>query len=144
MKLKNEVHRRLANDFKQACIEAFHDSPFNQQAIADACDTTQETISRWFGYTSEQHLPAFLLSVLPKEIAIPLLKFFADKFDYVMIARKPEMQLDGHIEDELLEIDRLQGKIIEMGMQDPKRSRKLVDKMRSVVERMDTELEGKI
>ncbi len=141
MKMKSERIQRLANDFKQACIEAYHDSPFNQQAVADSCETTQESVSRWFSYTSDQHLPAFLISFLPKEIAVPILKFLANKFEYVLVARKPEMELDGRIEDELLEIDRLQGKIIEIREEDPKKCRKLVDKLRGVVDRMDHELE---
>jgi transposase-like protein len=79
---------RLASEFKDEAVQQQHDCGLRQADIADAIETTTQTVSRWMAYSSEFHIPAFALAVLPATFSIPLIRWIAARHGYTVEPRK--------------------------------------------------------
>lgn len=132
-------------EVKEQLLIALQESPYKQETIADACETTQASISRWFGYNTEHLPPMHILAVLPKEIAVPLCRYFAQRHGYDVIPQVPTSRTDGSLEDECLDIAKKLGDIISDARQNPDKARKLLrhfQEMQEVVQRGIAEVQG--
>lgn len=104
--------QRMDEDFRAICTEALYESDVPQKALADRNKVTQPHISRWFSYSGDSPLPAFRIPLLPKSIALPILKYLASKFEAVLFERNPsKMELDGKVTDEVLDLAQRVGKL---------------------------------
>ena len=123
--------QRVEDEFREASTEALYSSSAPQKAIADLNKVQQSTISRWLSYTGDTPLPAFRILLLPHDIAFPILKFLANKFDMVLLPRNPTKgQLDGQIADEALSLAESVGKLAgeaQQGRLDRKKCREILE-----------------
>jgi hypothetical protein len=92
----------MASSFKAACVDALMDSSLTQQDLADAAGTNQATISRWFAYSTECHMPAFALLALPEPVRLSILRYLADCANCSVTPRPAVKDLNGDVSDEEL------------------------------------------
>jgi len=136
---------KASEDFKALCVESLNSTGFTQQDIADACGTTQATVSRYFSYNGDHQLPAFLMQFIPPEIALPLLIDIADKHNFD-VTRKPgvEGKLNGKIEDELLDMLTELGEVTKEAkstrQEDFRRVARHLPHIKEIVARMEAEV----
>jgi len=95
-----------------------HEYRLVQKQLADELGVDQSTISRWFSFDGESDFPASLTPVLAqrpqlKPLAIAILEFQADRMGYDLIKRVKHAELDGHLDDEMLEIVKHLGRVVE-------------------------------
>ena len=109
------------NEIKNLMIEAQQESGIIQESLADDCQVTQATISRWFSYKIEYFPPIYSLFLLPEQITVPLCKFFLRRFNKTVIDIPESLHLDGNIDDNLLNIDVFQAEIIKLHGSNPKK-----------------------
>lgn len=102
----------LASAFKEACVDALVESGLTQQDLADACGTNQATISRWFAYSTEFHMPAYIVHVLPEPLRIVILRHLADSMNCSVNPRPEAKSLKGNPSDEALLIMQELGKLV--------------------------------
>lgn len=126
MHIFNEKLERLAKDVKEELLIALQESPFKQEAIADACGTSQGTISKWFSYNPDHQPPLWILSVLPEEIVVPMCRFFLKRFGCDVTQPLPVLRLNGNLDDECLGMAAKLGEIITDVKQNPDKVRRLL------------------
>jgi hypothetical protein len=78
-----------ATEFKDAAVQQLGDCGMKQEQIASPLGTTVATVSRWFNFEQEFHLPAFTLAILPKEFSVPILRWLANHHGMNLTERIP-------------------------------------------------------
>lgn len=125
----NRKTEAIVNEVKNQMLESLQESAITQESLADDCQVTQATISRWFSYKIEYFPPLYILSLLPEAIAVPLCKFFLSRFNKIVIDAPKALKLDGDINDNLLAIDVFQAEIIKDKGRNPKKVIAMCEKM---------------
>lgn len=119
----------IINESKNVMLEALQESNVTQESLADDCQVTQATISRWFSYKIEFFPPVYVLSLLPESITVPLCKFFLSRFNKLVVDAPKNLTLDGNIDDNLLNIDVFQAEIIKLRGGNPKKTIKMCEEI---------------
>lgn len=131
----------IVNEVKNQMIEAQQESQYTQESLADDCQVTQATISRWFSYKIDYFPPLYILSLLPESITVPLCKHFLSRFDKIVIDAPIGLKIDGNIDDNLLAIDVFQAEIIKLKGQNPKKIISMCEKMEHEIATIKQEAE---
>jgi hypothetical protein len=123
MPIFNRNLENLVHEVKEQFLVAMQEAPYSQEAIADACHTTQPTISRWFSYSLDHIPPVYVLALLPEEIAMPVLKWLLKRFGWNAVKPIPVRQVNNSFEDECLDIAKELGHIVEEVQGHPERAK---------------------
>jgi hypothetical protein len=139
---------RLAEEFKATALATMAECAITQDMIADAIGVNRSTIARWFSYGGDLHFPAALTSMLStkqlRPLALDIIRFQAQALGLnVVDGEWVDAYLDGSMDDELLEIGRLEGKMIELKDKSPRQVSRLCDEMERIVNRLRLEIKGK-
>mgnify|MGYP007083481298 CR=1 FL=1 len=145
MNISDTTQRRLAEDLKTTCVQAYQDAEITQEQLADALKTTQANISRWFAYSTDQHLPAFLIPMLPRPVLEAVIAFLASAGNMMVVPTiKLVDQLNGSLDDEIVAIIEKIGSLSEEHRKSPHlhvRLKKRALEIIELAERMELELE---
>ena len=145
MRTYNPKIESLAREFKDLAVQMLGETALTQESLADSLSTTQGTISRWLAYTSDLHIPAIALAILPKEFSLPLLKWILDRHGLIATPKIPVTgELNGDLTDEGLDLAELTGKMIEHFRRTSGNRRQLakdIDRMEQVIARAKAEVE---
>lgn len=139
---------RLAEDFKACVLASMGDNKLTQQMLADAIGVDQATISRWFSYGGDLHFPACLTPMFSSDalrvLALDILRFQAQPLGFMVADSLGSVgEVNGSLDDELLEIGRLEGKMIELKDKSPRQVARLCDELERVVNRARLELKAR-
>lgn len=128
--------------FREVCVDSLNDSTHTQQDLADLAGVHQCTIARWFAYTGEVPIPAYVLSVLPREVALPILAHVARKHDHDVVPCAPHAkELNGNLEDEELDLAAELGKLVEAARTtDRRKVLRHLEKMSVLISRARSEI----
>jgi hypothetical protein len=129
-------------EFREVCVEALNSSNQTQQQLADLAGVHQCTIARWFAYTGDPSIPAYILGTLPSNVVLPILSFLAHKHGYnITPAAVPAGALNGKLEDEELDLAAELGRLIESAKKtDKRRMLRVLDQMMVLVSRAKSEI----
>mgnify|MGYP007100140041 FL=1 len=145
MNISDTTQRRLAEDLKTTCVQAYQDAGITQEQLADALKTTQGNVSRWFAYSTDQHLPAFLIPMLPRPVLEAVIAFLASAGNMMVVPTiKLVDQLNGSLDDEIVAIIEKIGSLSEEHRKSPHlhvRLKKRALEIIELAERMELELE---
>lgn len=141
----NEIVRDRAIKFKQLFYNTIqkNDERIKQDEIAFELKTTQESISNYINPTSNSNLPAFQIKYLPRDIRIPIINDFIADLGARVVLFSGTMKLDGRIDDEILLIGMLEGKLIEHKDRPAEEINKILDQVQIAVDRMRLEVSEK-
>lgn len=141
MLFSSERIQRKGNEFKEFLTERQHEAELTQDAIASELSVKQNTISQYLNPKTDNHLPAFVLPMLPKPLALESLRFLAKDVECVVVPRAEiKGRTDGSLDDELLDIDVIQGDIIKLRKKNLQACMSKLDQLASVIEKMRVEV----
>lgn len=143
----NNRPNRLAEEFKAHVLAAMAEYGITQDELADAIGVNRSTIARWFSYNGDLCFPAPLTPMFESKrlrpIALVIIRFQAQELG--LEVREPAVvgAVNGSLDDELLEIGRLEGKMIEAKDENPRQVLRLLDELDRINTRMRLELKEK-
>lgn len=141
----SEQQRHEAESFKGQMVEALHETDIKQEAIANDVGTTQPTVSRWFSYLNTEFPDLFQLSKFPPVLLTALLNVVLKPLGLAVTRPKPAVRdLNGSMDDELLNIDVIQADIIRVKDQDPKKAKKHIADLHGMLDKLDAECDLQI
>ncbi len=116
-----EKAQRTADEFKSLLNDIIIDSNLKQETLGHFGCINQNTISQWLNPELDRHMPAFQLLMQPKEIVLPLCERIVQRFGK-QIATLPEgIKTDGSLDDNLLNMNVLEGELTKVKDSDPKK-----------------------
>jgi len=140
MLFSSERIQRKGNEFKEFLTDRQHEAELSQEAIACALSVKQNTISQYLNSKTDNHLPAFALPLLPKPLALEAMRTLAKDIECIVVPRVQIVgRTDGKLDDELLDIDVIQGDIIKLRNKDMQACLAKLDQLAGVIERMRVE-----
>lgn len=144
----NEVQTAL-QVVKDAAQNAMMDNGIKQETVADILGMTQSSVSKMVNYTGEQHLAAGHLSVLMNEpatkpIAMAVMIAIGGMCGMDIDERAAAVDVNGSIDDELLNIDVLQARIIELRSGDMRKVVALCHEIKHQVNIIEAEAQRKL
>jgi hypothetical protein len=135
--------QETADRFKALLNDLIIDASLKQETLAYHGSIKQNTVSQWIDPQSDRHLPAFQLLLLPSEIAVPICSEVLRRFGKIVAENVFDLPTDGHVDDNLLNIDMIQGDIIRKKEKDPKGALKFCDDLIREAQITKKELEEK-
>lgn len=133
-----------ADKFKAKLNDILIDAHLKQEVIAHTGGVKQCTVSQWFAPDSDRNLPAFELMLLPKEIVLPICTAAVARFGKKLVENEFDLPTDGSVDDNLLNIDMIQGDLIRKKGKDPRAALRFCEDLIREALIMKRELELKI
>jgi hypothetical protein len=120
------------------------DKDLTQEALADMLHTTQPSIHRWISYDLAHFPPVWIMSFLPESVVTPLCNFFLKRHGKRVFDIPGDLKTDGHIDDNILNIDVLIGEIIKLRREKPEKIIRACDRLLVEVMTMQQEAQQQI
>lgn len=134
--------RKEAEAFRTRAYTSAAATELTQTEIAAHAGIEQNTWSSWLNPFNGKNVPAFIIPLLPSEIATDLVRHLADRIGHAL-RKKPEgLKTNGSTDDELISIDELQGEFIALRKKDPPAARRRLEKMREMIDQLDLEMKS--
>jgi len=116
---------------KDAAQNAMMENGIKQEAVADVLGMTQSSVSKMCNYTGEQHfavghLPALFSDKITRPVAFAVMLAIATPMGLQIEQTVEPGDTNGMIDDELLNIDVLQARIIQLRSGDARDMRKVL------------------
>ena len=132
-----ESTNRSVVDFKIALNEAIAFAEEKQETLALRIGVTQGQINNWCNPNSDRNFPMALFHLLPIKMQTALMEFLNKQCDGGTAFGK----LTGSIDDKIIELVTLESELIQKFEADPVTARKTIYKMRSTLDRAESEIE---
>jgi hypothetical protein len=134
---------------KDAAQNAMMDNGIKQETVADALGLTQSSVSKMMNYTGEQHLavghlPALFTDPGTKGVAMAVLIAIGGMMGLSFEEIDTPEETNGSIDDELLRIDVLQARIIELRTGDMRKVLALCQEIKHQVNMIEHEAQTKL
>lgn len=141
---EKEITRKRAEAFRTQ-LGIFHsESDLTETEVAAHAGVSQSLYSLFLIQNSGKNLPAFLIPFLPPVIREGLLSFLCKESGGTFAKQIPLMKnTNGVIDDEVKDMLRVEGRIIELFEAEPAKALKLVAELKEVIARMEKEIETK-
>lgn len=134
---------------KDAAQTAMMENQVKQESVADALGLTQSSISKMCNYTGEQHfaighLPALYADKNTRIVALAVMQeigaLMGIEFEEIVVAE----QVNGSIDDELMQLNVLEGKLTELRTGNMHRVLQLCIEMKQQISSIEAEAHKKL
>ena len=136
--------QRTREDVKSFLYNRILEEEFTQEYVAFLLGKAPQTLNHYLNPNDNQDFPAYLICFLPEPLACELLRFLADKVQCDLLPKIPvKGTVNGSTDDEMLNLDVLQGRFIESLRSDevaPEKIRRIVQKMKEQLAIVEAEL----
>ena len=136
--------QRAKEDAKAFLYSRICEEDLKQEYVAFMIGKAPQTLNHYLNPNDAQDFPAYLTPFLPEPLAVDLLRFLAEKIDHDVLPKIPIVgRVNGSTDDEMLNLDVLQGKFIEQlrnGNQSSEKTKRIVDKMKEQLACIEAEL----
>lgn len=134
---------------KDAAQNAMMDNGIKQESVADVLGMTQSSISKMMNYTGEQHLAVGHLPVLfndpsTQPVAMAVMLAIGNLMGLEFDVRATLDETNGSIDDELLRIDVLQARIIELRNGDTRKVAAICQEIKHQINMIEAEANKKM
>ena len=134
---------------KDAAQTAMMDNGTKQETVADVLGMTQSSVSKMMNYTGEQHfaighLPVMFNDPHTKPVAMAVMIAIGGMMGLSFEQDVPAGPTNGSIDDELLQIDVLQARIIELRGGDMRKVLALCQEIKQQINMIEHEANKKI
>ena len=135
-----------AKEFKSFLYKTIlsFDERIRQESLAFNLEIDPSAFNHYLNPDIDRNIPAFQVKRLPKEVRIPVVNFLIEDLGARIVYFSGDMKLDGRIDDEILLVGMLEGKLIEKKDKSPEEINKLLDQLQTAIDRMRLEVQGKV
>jgi len=112
--------KTASEEFKSILNDLIIDAEIKQEVIAHQGGVKQCTVSQWMDPLSERHIPAFQLLLQDEKIVVPICRLILERFNKSIVTNVKALKVNGSIDDNLLQMDILQGELIKIKDKSPK------------------------
>lgn len=116
-----EKAQKTADQFKALLNDTIIDSNLKQETLAHYGCVNQNTISQWLNPELDRHIPFFQAMLQPKEIVIPICERIVERFGKQITTIPGNLKTDGSFDDNLLNMNVLEGELTKVKDTDPKK-----------------------
>ncbi|MFZ2190016.1 MAG: hypothetical protein WAV48_04510 [Candidatus Magasanikiibacteriota bacterium] len=136
--------QETADQLKALLNDILIDAHLKQEIIAHQGGVKQCTVSQWFNPESDRNFPAFQLFLQPASLVLPICNSAISRFGKKIVENEFDLPTNGAVDDNLLNIDMIQGDLIRKKEKDPKAALRYCDDLIREAMIMKRELELKI